>query len=55
MPVKMLIKYDCTETFACLRESEVEEGRGVEGVKKKKAGDGAGLYLKATNEHPFLY
>lgn len=34
--VKMLIKYDCAETFACLRESEVEEGRGVEGVKGKK-------------------
>lgn len=30
LSVKMLIKYDCSETFGCLRAAAVEEGRESE-------------------------
>lgn len=45
---KMPIKYDCSETFACQRK--FVEAREVRG----KAGDWAGLYLKAMIKSPFL-
>lgn len=44
----MLIKYDCSETFACLREAEVEEGREVSGESEK--GRGLGRFVLESYE-----
>ena len=46
LSVKMLIKYDCSETFACLREAEVEEGSGASGGK----GRGLGRFVLESND-----
>lgn len=48
LSVKMLIKYDCSETFACLREAEVEEGREVSGGSEK--GRGPGRFVLESND-----
>lgn len=48
LSVKMLIKHDCSETFACLREAEVEGGREVSGESEK--GRGLGRFVLESND-----
>lgn len=47
LSVKMLIKYDCSEAFACLWEAVVvEEGREVSGESEKGRGPGRFVHEK---------